>query len=606
MRLLAIVLLSRGAAAVTAEEYATAINVAGRQRMLSQKMSKEFLLVAKGISVADSKTNMAATIAAFDSALTKLTTGSGADSIPVPPTSNITDQLQTVSGLWGTFKALLEGNVDASPIPGSVLTDVASQSVPLLSAANAVVTLYVLAASDSGAAVPGTTVNIAGRQRMLSQRISKAALLVALDVDATNSRAELSDNIDLFATSHAGLLNGDTGLGLAATTDACTLQQMMKVTDLWAAFEPLVGPIAAGALATDGTLQEIADRNPTLLTTMNTAVGLYASASPTCSSPNVSSTEWSTVINVAGRQRMLSQKMSKEFLLVAKGIDVADNKLNLAATIALFEGSLAKLVQGSTADSLPAAPTQALADQLYVVKGLWATFKALLEGNVDASPIPSGVLSDVAAQSVPLLVQSNAAVTLYVSAATDAGATVPGATVNIAGRQRMLSQRMSKEVLLIALGVDPEANRQALNSTMALFETSHMGLLEGDSDLQLVQAEHSCILQQMEVVGELWVDFKAVLQPIVDGGNATDAALSEIAELNPILLGEANDAVTLFAADSPECENSTGNATTTQEGGNTGVQGITSSAAQRLAAVPAWALKAAAAVAFAAMATGQA
>ncbi|MCU7806207.1 MAG: type IV pili methyl-accepting chemotaxis transducer N-terminal domain-containing protein, partial [Candidatus Thiodiazotropha sp. (ex Lucinoma borealis)] len=38
--------------AVTASEYAVVINLSGRQRMLTQKMSKEMLLIANKVDVA--------------------------------------------------------------------------------------------------------------------------------------------------------------------------------------------------------------------------------------------------------------------------------------------------------------------------------------------------------------------------------------------------------------------------------------------------------------------------------------------------------------------------------------------------------------------------
>ena len=49
--------------------------------------------------------------------------------------------------------------------------------------------------------------------------------------------------------------------------------------------------------------------------------------------------EWSTVIDVSGRQRMLAQRMSKEFLLVVKGIDVEGNQRNLQGTVDVFHSS---------------------------------------------------------------------------------------------------------------------------------------------------------------------------------------------------------------------------------------------------------------------------
>eukprot|EP00931_Biecheleriopsis_adriatica_P055115 TRINITY_DN32516_c0_g1_i1.p1 TRINITY_DN32516_c0_g1~~TRINITY_DN32516_c0_g1_i1.p1 ORF type:complete len:607 (-),score=124.54 TRINITY_DN32516_c0_g1_i1:100-1689(-) len=476
----------------------------------------------------------------FNSSLAKLEEGSSADSIPAPPTADISSQLAVVRGLWTTFQTLLEETVDDSTINGTVLSEVASQSVPLLVEANAAVTLYVTAAADSGAQVPGSTVNVAGRQRMLSQRMSKEALMVSLGVDPEGSVAALNNTMNLFASSHLSLLDSQT-------TDYCILGQMKVVSDLWSKFSPSIVSVIDTKAASDIDLQVIAELNPILLKEMNAAVSLYAASSTECS-PVVSAVEWAGAINVAGRQRMLSQKMSKEFLLVAKGIDADGNKANMDTTIALFSDSLAKLIQGSTDDSLPAPPTQDVADQLFVVKGLWATFKALLEDNIATSTYSAAVLGQVAAQSGTLLAEANRAVTLYVSAATTSGADVPGVTVNIAGRQRMLSQKMSKEALLVALDADASATRSILNGTISLFATSFAGLIDGDSDLGLVATSEPCIVLQMNVVGDIWTEFSPVVQEIASGGDASISVLERIAALNPTLLKEMNKAVSMYAS----------------------------------------------------------
>ena len=57
--------------------------------------------------------------------------------------------------------------------------------------------------------------------------------------------------------------------------------------------------------------------------------------------------------------------------------------------------------------------------------------------------------------------------------------------VNISGRQRMLSQKMSKEALAISAGINEEANRASLGKTHALFQKSHSGLIKGDAALGL-------------------------------------------------------------------------------------------------------------------------
>lgn len=60
--------------------------------------------------------------------------------------------------------------------------------------------------------------------------------------------------------------------------------------------------------------------------------------------------------------------------------------------------------------------------------------------------------------------------------------------INIAGRQRMLSQRLSKEVLTISLGSEATLETDyltELNNTLSLWVRSHVGLQEGDDELGL-------------------------------------------------------------------------------------------------------------------------
>jgi len=249
------------------------------------------------------------------------------------------------------------------------------------------------------------------------------------------------------------------------------------------------------------------------------------------------------VINLAGKQRMLTQKMSKEALLIAKGIDVESNKKNLTATKALFDKTLKGLIQGDADLGLPKTENPEIVAQLEKVSGLWATF----EPNLDAvlkGDTSQAVLEKIAQENLPLLKNMNAAVQMY---AKDSGSELDPAmatTINLAGKQRMLTQKMTKELLLVANGIDAEANEANLKKTVALFDRTLKGLQEGDKELGLPGTKDPAILEQLAVVEKLWEEYK----PVLDAVDTSPAGLGKAAELNLPLLKNMNKAVKRYEA----------------------------------------------------------
>jgi len=280
---------------------------------------------------------------------------------------------------------------------------------------------------------------------------------------------------------------------------------------------------------------------------MNRVFFLLAFAVTFASSAQVSSSSWTATINMAGRQRMLSQKMSKEFLLVTKGLDPVENEAAMRSTMDLFESSLQKLMNGDAASDITKPPNADIANQLDVVQGLWTTYKEVLSNNVGSSnPV---ILQKISDQSVPLLVQMNAGVGMY---STAAGLAAPGAVVNVAGRQRMLSQKMSKETLLVGLGVDKDKNLGTLESSRDLFVNSHNALLNGNSVGTaaipvLAKTTDTCVRNQLEtVVAGVWAAMGPAIQNVIDTKSASMASLKIIYDNNVPLLVKSNEAVTMY------------------------------------------------------------
>jgi len=173
------------------------------------------------------------------------------------------------------------------------------------------------------AASNAEAINRAGQLRMLSQRLVKLQLLAALGVDPDGaaalrqaSIARLAQNLDMLA----GLLSSATFGDLVAATTAAW-------TDLEHALAGGVAP--DGASAIDAAAE-------TLLGAAEQLTAALESASP------VTRTH---VINLSGRQRMLSQRYAKLALLqtVADARQRAGLAIELSGVASSFEQALEEL-----------------------------------------------------------------------------------------------------------------------------------------------------------------------------------------------------------------------------------------------------------------------
>ncbi len=259
----------------------------------------------------------------------------------------------------------------------------------------------------------GVVLNLSGKQRMLTQKMSKEALLIALDVEADKNLTNLEATSSLFDKTLKGLRNGDAELRLPVTSSARILRQLDTIDGIWGGFYPVIKEIIASKQVSKEQVAEIAKNNLPLLKEMNKAVGLYekdAKKGGLKAAPGLAAT-----INLSGKQRMLTQKMSKEFLLIAYGHDVEGNKLSLLETYSLFERTLKGLLDGDESLGLPGTQSQEIRAQLAVVEGLWGKFKPVVEyGSAPANAtIPKDKITELANSNLPLLKEMNKAVGMY-------------------------------------------------------------------------------------------------------------------------------------------------------------------------------------------------
>lgn len=174
--LMAFILAVPGPAEASAElNLVSAINKAGRQRMLSQRIVKSYAAIGLDIRPEESRRQLNEAANEFDRNLDEL-------KVFFVPTPAIRTALTDLESLWLPFRETALGRVVKTATP-----DLLAQDAKVLAAAEKVVRLY---ENYSGYSL-GRLVNTAGRQRMLTQRMAKYHLLKAWGVDTPESAAEI-------------------------------------------------------------------------------------------------------------------------------------------------------------------------------------------------------------------------------------------------------------------------------------------------------------------------------------------------------------------------------------------------------------------------------
>lgn len=269
-----------------------------------------------------------------------------------------------------------------------------------------------------GAEQYATIMNLAGRQRMLTQKMAKEALLIAADIDADANRKSLGDTVGLFEKTLAGLRDGDASAGLPQTTNERIVKQLDAVKSIFDESKPVFTKIAGGEKPGPADLTAIADKNVPLLDAMNKAVQLYErSAKEVLKSDDA----FAVVINLAGKQRMLSQKMSKEFLLVYLNVNADENRLNVRETASLFDRTLKGLRDGDSDLGLPGTKDSTAQQLLDAGSSLWKGFQPAVAKAADsAMKIEKADAEIVAKGNMPLLKAMNDAVQCFEKQAASA------------------------------------------------------------------------------------------------------------------------------------------------------------------------------------------
>lgn len=194
-------------------------------------------------------------------------------------------------------------------------------------------------------------------------------------------------------------------------------------------------------------------------------------------------------INKAGRERMLSQRVAKAYCQIGLGVEVERSKKTLEQSVALFERQLAELKAF--------APTPEIKDTYAKLEQSWLVYKPLLtsgEPNVDNAKKIVRASEDVlklAQQGTVQLEQHSG--------------TPTGKLINVAGRQRMLSQRIAKLTMFRAWDITSAQMTQDLDVAMKEFAAAQALLTSAPQNTPTITSE-------LQLANTQWLFFSEAIK----------------------------------------------------------------------------------------------
>jgi hypothetical protein len=214
--------------------------------------------------------------------------------------------------------------------------------------------------------------NLSGKLRMLSQRIPSAACHLSLDIDTEGATALLSGAAAEFEKILTALEFGDAELNIMRPETR--RKTLFRIAELRAEWEPMQAAAQAmmAGTATDDDLAFILSHNLAVLTR---AQLLVEEVSKQYANPNAMTRAAAALIDISGRQRMLTQRMSKESCMAATTFATPQTTVSLNGTMSIFEASLEALRFGMPAVGIAPPPNAAISDGLAIVLDDWTSVK---------------------------------------------------------------------------------------------------------------------------------------------------------------------------------------------------------------------------------------
>ena len=242
-------------------------------------------------------------------------------------------------------------------------------------ATSASLLVFPIAYADGPITHINDAINKSGRQRMLSQRLAKSYLQIGQSIDLTRSKKIFSASVALFERQLAELE------AYAPTSEnKATLADLRKA---WATYKTML-------------VNNMPNRQDAkAIMVVNEQVLALAHAS-TVQLEKSSGSVAARLVNISGRQRMLSQRMAKFYQAINWGVASSDALMNLAK--ARDEFLLAMTELSSSPKNTPAINAE-----IMLAQQQWLFFDQALKSSADSVEAKVRFATNVATTSERIL-----------------------------------------------------------------------------------------------------------------------------------------------------------------------------------------------------------
>ncbi len=240
------------------------------------------------------------------------------------------------------------------------------------------------AAQEEVADATALRLNFADRQLMLNEMIAKALCLTDQRIQRSHFTNQLAIARVAFHSTFDQLTEGSKGLSLARETRPRIRASIERLKADWVSYAAALTGWSGARWGKDLFAMKVYEVSEAFDRDLGRMMEIYRDAyqNGTLIEPDVR-----TAVLLAGRQRTLTQRMTKELCWLTAGYESAATKAALAQSIAEFEKNLQTLREGGTANGLPEDPPGILMDVLEQTAREFAKAKPLLEASA-TGPAP--------------------------------------------------------------------------------------------------------------------------------------------------------------------------------------------------------------------------